>query len=167
MATETVALPKTGNVWLRHFLKRYRVDPMHPDPVVPIRPASEKAARGRENCAFSLVELLVTVVIIGILAALLLAATSQTKARALRMQCVNNLHQLGVGLQTILADDHGYPVFRTSTNKSDSVADRFWLGQLEREGLGIPKPATNFYQNGVWFCPSTQWSDSMQRGNLA
>ncbi len=25
MATETVALPKTGNVWLRHFLKRYRV----------------------------------------------------------------------------------------------------------------------------------------------
>jgi len=34
MATETVALPKTGNVWLRHFLKRYsgEHEPKNHDP---------------------------------------------------------------------------------------------------------------------------------------
>jgi prepilin-type processing-associated H-X9-DG protein len=38
------------------------------------------------------------------------------------------------------------------------------MGQLEREGLGITRPATNFYLNGVWFCPSAQWSAPNLRG---
>jgi prepilin-type processing-associated H-X9-DG protein/prepilin-type N-terminal cleavage/methylation domain-containing protein len=117
--------------------------------------------------AFTLAELLVVIAIIGIVAALLMAAISQSKARALRIQCVNNLHQLGVGLQTILADNHGYPVFFTSTNTNYPTGDRFWMGQLEREGLGISQPATNFYDVGLWLCPSTQWSDPMQSGILA
>jgi prepilin-type processing-associated H-X9-DG protein/prepilin-type N-terminal cleavage/methylation domain-containing protein len=125
---------------------------------------SGENVKGRGISAFTLVELLTVTAIVGILAALLLTAISQSKARASRIQCVNNLRQLGVGLQTILADNHGYPVFRISTNKSVPVGDRFWMGQLEREGLGILHPATNFYEAGVWICPSTQWSDSMQRG---
>jgi len=133
-----------------------------------LRCALEKAVKRRKDPAFSLIDLLVTVTIIGILAALLLTATSQAKARALRMQCINNLHQLGVGLQTILADNHGYPVVFSSTNRNRSdptwVLDVDWMGQLEREGLGISRPATNFYLNGVWFCPATQWSADTQRG---
>ena len=123
-------------------------------------------AKVRGVPAFTLVELLVVISIIGILVALLLGAVSKSKAGALRIQCVNNLHQLGVGLQTILADNHGYPVFFTSTNKSYPTGDRFWMGQLEHDGLGISRPATNFYDIGVWFCPSTQWSSLMQRGIL-
>ena len=108
--------------------------------------------RNANRHGFTLIELLAVIAIIGILTALLLTVISQGKARALRMQCVNNLHQLGIGLQAFLADNHAYPVWSTSTDKSYPPIDRFWIGQLEREGIGSSRPATNFYHKGVWFC---------------
>lgn len=55
--------------------------------------------------AFSLLELLCVIAIIGLLAALLLPALNQAKARAKRIQCVENLHQLGIAFQSF-AHDH-------------------------------------------------------------
>jgi prepilin-type processing-associated H-X9-DG protein/prepilin-type N-terminal cleavage/methylation domain-containing protein len=99
--------------------------------------------RPNKNSAFTLIEFLVVIAIIGIFAALLLSAIPQAKARAHRIQCVNNLHQLGVGLQVVLADNHGYL--------------RNYPYQLESEGLGISNPETNWLRRGVWLCPSVQW----------
>jgi len=91
-----------------------------------------------------LVELLVTIAIIGILAALLMPTLAQGKRRAQQIQCAGNMHQLGLALLGYVGDNHCYPPVPG------------WVRALEREGLGISKPGTNFLEEGVWHCPSAR-----------
>jgi prepilin-type N-terminal cleavage/methylation domain-containing protein/prepilin-type processing-associated H-X9-DG protein len=114
--------------------------------------------RHLEDSGFTLVELLVVIAIVGILAALLLPVLARSRLRAQQIQCVGNLHQLGLALQSFLSDNHGYPT-RDSGRNSDFPGD--WMDQLERGGFDISKPKRNYFLQGVWNCPSARWGPTV------
>src|SRR3974390_2768913 len=80
-------------------------------------PASRRAG------AFTLVEMLTVIAIIGILAALLLPALSEGKARAKRIWCGSNLEQVGLAFH-IFANDH-HDRFPMGVPMSDGGAQEF------------------------------------------
>src|SRR6185312_3468750 len=94
--------------------------------------------------AFTLPELLVTIAIIGILAALLLGALSRSKATARSASCKNHLHQMGLALQMYANENAGrYPYY---ASRADSGNISFWWATL-----------ANYYPlqwtNAAYHCP--------------
>jgi len=65
--------------------------------------------RSRIRRAFSLVELLVVLVILGVLFGLLLNTVGKLRSEARTVQCMNNLRQVAQGIQAFYADHLSFP----------------------------------------------------------
>ena len=99
--------------------------------------------------AFTLLELLVTIAIIGILAALLFPVLSRALQKARQIHCVNNLRQLGLALQEFRTEHHFYP---PSVDPSVPPEDRSWEGALQNEFDN--RKVFDFVPKGIWKCPA-------------
>lgn len=104
----------------------------------------------KRETGFSLVELLVVIAVIVVLASLLLPAISRARQKAHKAACINNLHQLGIGLQSFVADNNAYPSIIGTTN----TGNWWWAIQVQNEISGKSEPITDFVSQGIWRCPS-------------
>lgn len=88
----------------------------------------------RQRLAFTLIELLVVVAITGVLIGLLLPAVQGARETARRLQCGNNLKQIGVGIQSFHAARGFFPTAGTNADDFYTIPEVAAKANFERFG---------------------------------
>jgi prepilin-type N-terminal cleavage/methylation domain-containing protein len=108
--------------------------------------------------AFTLIEMLVTVAVIGILSSILLAALSRSKEEGKLTLCASNLKQVNLALR-LYADDwsDSLPVLPEPNSFPNGVGA--YYKQLVKGYLGLSGPASS--SEKIFICPSdpAEWTN--------
>jgi prepilin-type N-terminal cleavage/methylation domain-containing protein len=93
----------------------------------------------RPHPGFTLIELLVVIAIIAILIGLLVPAVQKVREAAARMQCTNNLKQLGLGLHNYHDANGGFPPAKQENPPGSTTRVHSWtplvLPYIEQDNL--------------------------------
>jgi prepilin-type N-terminal cleavage/methylation domain-containing protein/prepilin-type processing-associated H-X9-DG protein len=114
--------------------------------------------------AFTLVELLVVVAIIGILAAMLLPSLLRGKREVYMTTCLNNVRQIGLSLHMFLSDQQHY----ASSLGGREIPDEFACGTPLEDRLAEMR-ARSLYSyidpnSKTWICPEDKGLDFRPEG---
>ncbi len=112
--------------------------------------------------AFTLIELLVVIAIIAILAAMLLPALSAAKEKARRLNCLNNVHQIEIAINSYTVDSKDkLPVITANSGAAwawdlpNSAADIMLTSGLTKKALFDPGAEPRFTDQENWNPPVT------------
>jgi len=104
----------------------------------------------RRLVAFTLVEMLVVIAIVGIVAALIFPTLSASRRAAQNVGCVNNLRKMGVGLSAYVADHDGALIPGAHTQELPKIIA--WYRVLNDYVGG--EEFTKTSSPAIWLCPS-------------
>ena len=110
---------------------------------------------------FTLVELLIVVVTLGILAALLLPVLNKAKARAQRAHCSSNLHQLSIAWAMYFQENNGRLAETYQTNNPYAWVQGNMKIASEAGDYSLIQKGTLFPYSrdvGIYHCPTDQGS---------
>ena len=139
-----------------------------PQPVLrPSRPGACEAARvwlrPSVRTAFTLIELLATIAIIGLIAAMLLPTLVRSRSSAQRVQCASNLRQMGLAAQMYWDDNNG-ACFAWQLGATNG-GRLYWFGWLQDRAEGqrqydpIPGALYPYVRvHAIGICPALNYS---------